>query len=518
MAIYNMAVSPYYFSYTTRLSMFDAAAVRTTTTSTRLVYTNPDGSIVEVIGAGFTFGSGGVATAGVVSELRFGLRGLDPVVGDLLAEITGTAAPLPALLGAWFGGGDRRAESVLLSGNDTVNNLQGRQAPVVGYAGDDVLKAVASSGFPIRGYDARVSYALDAAQGGIAGVFVNLVAGRARDGFGGTDTLIGIINVTGTNRPGPDIPGASDVLLGNASGNWFQGLGGADYLDGGAGEDTVDYSLDAENGGTRAVYVNLAERFGRDAFGNYDVVLNFEHIRGTNGLTDGTTGLGDVLFGDAGDNTLVGLGGLDVLDGKAGIDTVSYAEDAAFGGARGVLVDLAAGIGVDGFGDWDTLVSIENIIGSGGAQPGLPGFSDILLGSAAGNVLSGGDGNDVLDGREGNDRLEGGSGSDTLTGGLGGDVFVFDTANSFQDRDVVTDFDPTQDLVAVPLYMLTGYVLPFAPEAGPRFTVTTTDRGVTLQDRTYSPGRKGSFGLAVHSLELLGSFTGEEIQARLVAI
>ena len=72
----------------------------------------------------------------------------------------------------------------------------------------------------------------------------------------------------------------------------------------------------------------------------------------------------DRLVGDAGANTLVGLAGMDLLDGKAGIDTVSYAEDAAFGGPSGVLVDLAAGIGVDGFGDWDTLVSIENLTGS----------------------------------------------------------------------------------------------------------------------------------------------------------
>ena len=64
----------------------------------------------------------------------------------------------------------------------------------------------------------------------------------------------------------------------------------------------------------------------------------------------------------------------------------------------------------------DTLISIENLIGTAG--------NDIIIGSTANNSLTGGDGNDSIYGGNGDDYLEGGNGNDFIDGGFG-----FDTIN-----------------------------------------------------------------------------------------
>lgn len=82
---------------------------------------------------------------------------------------------------------------------------------------------------------------------------------------------------------------------------------------------------------------------------------------------------------------------------------------------------------------------------------------DILTGTSGNDDLTGSSGNDRLDGRGGDDRLDGGQGSDTLsggngadtlTGGDGADVFglgeVLESTPGILNRDVITDFNPTQ--------------------------------------------------------------------------
>ncbi|QDU68546.1 PKD domain-containing protein [Engelhardtia mirabilis] len=80
----------------------------------------------------------------------------------------------------------------------------------------------------------------------------------------------------------------------------------------------------------------------------------------------------------------------DTIDGGAGVDTVDYS---AVDGA--VDVDLAAGT-ASGAG-MDTLIDIENVVGTA--------HDDSLVGDAGDNVLEGGSGNDVLDGGDGDDTL-----------------------------------------------------------------------------------------------------------------
>ena len=104
-----------------------------------------------------------------------------------------------------------------------------------------------------------------------------------------------------------------------------------------------------------------------------------------------------MITGTMGDDTLDNnVGEFDTIDGLDGNDTVSYA---GAGGGAGVIVDLSFGQAFDLInGDVDTLISIENIIGSS--------FDDILTGDIFANVL---------DGAAGNDLLVGGDGADTAS-------------------------------------------------------------------------------------------------------
>ena len=71
--------------------------------------------------------------------------------------------------------------------------------------------------------------------------------------------------------------------------------------------------------------------------------------------------------------------------------------------------------------------------------------NDTLNGGAGSDRLLGGVGNDVLNGGDGNDRLVGGPGSDTLTGGAGSDVFAWSlgdaASGAARPTDTITDFN-----------------------------------------------------------------------------
>lgn len=138
------------------------------------------------------------------------------------------------------------------------------------------------------------------------------------------------------------------------------------------------------------------------------------------GTADADTILGlggnDSLQGGDGDDLLIGGAGNDTLDGGAGNDTVSY-EDADPAPMFGFLMvnlqgQYASIIGPVGT-PLDTLVSIENVIGSS--------YNDWLVGTAGDNHLSGGAGNDRLEGWGGADVLDGGDGGDSINtvGGFG---------------------------------------------------------------------------------------------------
>jgi Ca2+-binding RTX toxin-like protein len=279
----------------------------------------------------------------------------------------------------------------------------------VGLGGNDVI--IGGDGFD------SVNYSIDAANGGAAGVNVNLATGVAIDGFGNTDTLSGIQSVRGTNQI-DTLTGSGYVGFNQES---FAGLGGADIITGGLGYDEVRYDLDASNGGAGAVNVNLNNGTATDGFGAIDTLSGIENVRGTL--------LADVITGDAFNNVFRGLAGADIMDGGAGSDTVAYDQDFNVGGNFGVTVNLANNSATDGFGNSDTIVNFENVRGTK--------FVDTLTGDANDNDFTGLAGNDVFFGGAGSDEVR--YDQDEYRGGTFGGVTVNFATNTATDGFGNTD-------------------------------------------------------------------------------
>jgi Ca2+-binding RTX toxin-like protein len=187
-------------------------------------------------------------------------------------------------------------------------------------------------------------------------------------------------------------------------------------------------------------------------YGEVGITTHSNFILDSNDTIIGST-FNDVLFGGYGNNT---------INGGAGSDTVSYAwrfnGDIRSTSVTGVTVDLSVGkVSIacrDPFdithADIDTLVSIENVIGSNFG-------ADRISGNAGANTLWGMEGNDTLDGRAGNDMLNGGYGDDVLIGGTGIDTADYSAspATAFGNLGGATDlFGPRA--VGVTVDLVTG--------------------------------------------------------------
>ena len=174
----------------------------------------------------------------------------------------------------------------------------------------------------------------------------------------------------------------------------------------------------------------------------------------------------DTLFGGFGDDLLDGGEGADSLNGGQGIDTVDYSGSDTIG----VIIDLNTNTALRGDADGDTLISIENLIGTGFGDSfagnsddniffGLDGIDrlvggagddrldggtgdDIVRGNDGDDTVFGGDGDDIVFGGFGEDNINGGTGIDTLLGGTGNDIIDgrggFDTLNGGTGDDVLT--------------------------------------------------------------------------------
>lgn len=277
-----------------------------------------------------------------------------------------------------------------------------------GLAGNDTIDG---SG----GYD-RVYYAQDAQFGGSAGVEVDLSSGTATDGFGDSDTLTDIEEVTGTQ--------SDDRITGNNSNGVFfdvlNGLAGDDELDGGDGFDVAAYDESRFFDGAGGVAVDLSAGTATDAFGDTDTLTSIEGARGTNQADSLTGGSNDEF------EVFYGLGGDDTIDGGSGYDRVDYNFDSNLGGTDGVTVDLSEGTATDAFGANDTLSNIEGVRGTNEADDITGGNADFerFSGLGGNDTIEGGAGFDVADYRF--DALNGGNSgvsvslnSGTATDGFG---------------------------------------------------------------------------------------------------
>lgn len=353
-----------------------------------------------------------------------GFGGLDILIGSDGNDILNAAAGYDYLDGG--------------AGNDTLNG-GADDDELYGGAGDDII----DGGTTGKDFDIVVFY------GAFSGVSVNFKTGIALDGEGGTDTLRDIEIAQGTQF--------DDVFVGGKRANddfeSFRGLDGVDSYDGGRGFDRVDYARDFGAGGTSGITVNLGTGTATDGWRNVETLRAIEGVR--------ASVRHDNLIGSSKANKFEPLTGADYIDGRGGIDEVSYESDHLYtdrnGGITGIQADLARGEVIDTSSYYvDVLRSIENIRGSI--------FDDEIRGDSKANKLSGDRGDDFLQGRGGNDTLlgdagqdillggsgsdmlNGGSGNDSLRGGGGADVFVFEVGG---DIDRVRDFADGVDRIDV---------------------------------------------------------------------
>ena len=251
----------------------------------------------------------------------------------------------------------------------------------------------------------------------------NVLDGYAGDdyifGWGGADRLLG--------------GDGEDYLSGGDGNDTVTGGLGHDRLHGNAGVDRLDYSY---SGSAMLISLMSHVAFRSDGSGlDSDYIFDFETVTGSafNDMIIGDD-LGNTLYGMDGDDALIGNGGNDYLIGGNGNDSFDGGAggDAMFGGAGTDTADYSASsagvtispsyYGIGGDAQWDSLVDIENIIGSE--------FADVLGGDALNNELSGLGGADVLNGFDGQDYLAGGLGADHINGGNGSDTASYLMSNA----------------------------------------------------------------------------------------
>ncbi|MDO6504787.1 putative Ig domain-containing protein [Shimia thalassica] len=350
-----------------------------------------------------------------------------------------------------------------LTGDAADNILEGRAGDDLIFAGfgDDLIMYL-SGVDTVHGEDGADT--LDYSLFGSA-VRVDLGVSGAAAFTGDTSSWDQGIQRTVTYTPDMDFENAigtshNDSLTGNAGSNLFNGglgddlmfglagndlfayTGGFDVWDGGEDRDTANFASfnyavsvdltaasvnafhlggDDLSGGTRtdmARFVAIEDVVG-SSFDDEIVGDSGDNVlSGVWGADSLSGGMGDdTLLGGTGDDTLAGGAGADNLDGGEGIDDADYA-----GSASAVVVDLNAGIGLNGDAEGDVLTAIENVRGSDHA--------DHLVGDLGNNNLHGGGGDDTLMGGSGVDAMLGGMGNDELHGGVGIDFAVFNVDSS----------------------------------------------------------------------------------------
>jgi Ca2+-binding RTX toxin-like protein len=383
------------------------------------IYTGAGSDTIDA-GSGNDVISGGAGTDTAIYSSA--IAGVSIDLGITSAQDTGgagtdTLSGIENLVGSAF--------DDTLTGSSTINVLTGGAGmdildggagndSLIGGTGDDALIGGVGNDTIDGGADVdTASYAT-----ATAAVRVNLAVATAQNtGGAGTDRLVSIENLTGSNF--------NDVLTGNAADNLIAGGIGNDTIDGGAGKDTLlggagndtlvggsgDDDLDggadidtaSYAAATAAVTVSLAATGAQNTGGaGNDRLTGTENLIGSafNDLLTGD-GANNVLSGGSGNDTIEGGAGDDRVDGGAGTDTASYATAGA-----GVTVSLARSTAQNTVGaGTDTLTAIENVTASD--------FNDVLTGSTGANVITGGAGDDTIEGGAGNDTLIGGSGIDT---------------------------------------------------------------------------------------------------------
>lgn len=279
------------------------------------------------------------------------------------------------------GGGDDIV--VGSSSADTLNGEAGNDT-VVGGDGDDLIDG--GDGIDTVSFEGWVPSTESLPP---IAVTVDLAAGTARSSVSGSDALVSIENVRGSNfvdlLSGNDGSNRLEGLAGNDTLNGFGGddflVGGAgnDVINGGAGQDTALFAtsraaatVSFENG---VILVSSNEGIDRLAGvealqfldGTFDVRSDGRLASQARMTLTGTAGADTLTGGDSND-TFVASAGNDALNGGDGTDTLVLA------GAPGAYYFEATATGYrihDGLTDIDTIEGIEQVQFAGGPVQSL---------------------------------------------------------------------------------------------------------------------------------------------------
>jgi Ca2+-binding RTX toxin-like protein len=365
-----------------------------------------DGYTVTVKGSGMTYSSGHPA-GGTMNDMTVAYNGETTHWSDFSLSVAAVWNDITT-------GNINDFNNLFYGGNDTFTVASGGEGTFAGWAGNDVFNMQGSDGMDgLSGGDGNDTF-------NYAGNFsdwTNIDGGAGTDtlnisgdyhqymtlgyvtnveivklGAGHTYSDLGVAESTPITVDGTALGAGNFVLVEGFSGGALTLLGGAgndtlvsgtenDTLNGGAGTDTIDYSH-----ATSGVTVNLGLSGGQAVGGGQgtDTLISVESVTGSlyNDTLTGSSG-DDFFMGDGGYIPPTG-GGNDVIDGGAGIDTVSYNVGEYLSGVdQSISVDLRItnGPNVSGFLGNDTLISIEKIIGTP--------FNDTFIGNADNNYFDG---------------------------------------------------------------------------------------------------------------------------------
>jgi Ca2+-binding RTX toxin-like protein len=240
----------------------------------------------------------------------------------------------------------------------------------------------------------------------------------------------------GDNTPGTASDSLGNTLAGTAQGDYLDGLGGADTLIGGDGNDV--YGVD--NAGDQVIETNAGPTqidAVRSSLANYTLPAHVERLRllGTGNLNGTGNGLDNVLTGNRGNNVLSGGAGNDVFWALEGADTlIGGAGDDNYGVENpGDVVIEQPGEGTDTvrsyLANYTLPDNVENLrlLHLGNSNGTGNDLDNLLYASSGNNVLNGAGGLDTVSYQYATAgvtvslantaaQATGGSGSDTLIG------------------------------------------------------------------------------------------------------
>ncbi len=316
-----------------------------------------------------------------------------------------------------------------IDGNNGINTLNGGAGidSMYGHGGNDtyIVDNVADKVFEV------VAGGNDTVLTSVTFTLANL---QEIENFATTSQAgVGAINLTGN--------GFNNHIDGNNGVNIIKGGLGADTMLGHGGNDTYyvenasDVVIEDVNAGTVDIISSSI---------SFTTVANIERLALTGTANIDATGLAtqaDYLIGNAGINTLTGLGGNDKLNGGTNhdfmiggdgndtyyVDNVLDVVTEAAGATAGTVDVISSSI------SFTNALNVERLALSGTGNinaTGLSSQADYLLGNA------------------GNNTLNGMGGKDMLSGGLGNDIFRFDTAlSAVTNVDKILDFNVAADTI-----------------------------------------------------------------------